>query len=107
MSSPHGRAHRPPALGMRGVVCSSHYLASQAGMRLLHAGGNATDAILATAAALGVVDPHMSGPGGDGFLMLHTGGQIRCLNGAGAAPLAATRGLYSDDIPYKGLRSVS
>jgi gamma-glutamyltranspeptidase / glutathione hydrolase len=76
-------------------------------MRLLHAGGNAVDAILATAAALGVVEPHMSGPGGDGFLMLHSGGEIRCLNGAGAAPLAVTRQLYSDGIPYKGIRSVS
>lgn len=107
MTSPHGRASRPPALGTRGVVCSSHYLASQAGMRLLHAGGNAVDAILATAAALGVVEPHMSGPGGDGFLMLHSGGDIRCLNGAGAAPLAVTQALYADGIPYKGIRSVS
>ncbi len=92
------------------MVCSSHYLASAAGLRLLHAGGNAVDAAIGTAAVLGLVEPHMSGPGGDGFLMLHLGetGQIRCVNGTGPAPSRATRELFAErGIPTKGIRSVS
>jgi gamma-glutamyltranspeptidase/glutathione hydrolase len=91
------------------MVCSGHYLASLAGMQTLQAGGNAVDAAIATAAALGLVEPHMSGPGGDGFLMIHWAerGEVRCVNGAGPAPSRATRALFQAGIPYKGIRSVS
>ncbi|MBI3911968.1 MAG: gamma-glutamyltransferase [Armatimonadetes bacterium] len=113
MESPHGRravAYRPAALGKRGMVCSGHYLASLAGMRALLAGGNAVDAALATAAALGLVEPHMSGPGGDGFLMVYNAERraVRCIHGAGAAPHGAQREAFlGTGIPYKGIRSVS
>lgn len=113
MNSPHGirsDSFRPTALGTRGMVCSSHYLASQAGIRTLQAGGNAVDAAIATAAVLGLVEPHMSGPGGDGYLMVHWAAdqRIRCLNGTGPAPSRATRALFEEaGIPSKGIRSVS
>jgi gamma-glutamyltranspeptidase / glutathione hydrolase len=116
-SFPHGHSagsHRPAAMGRKGMVCSGHYLASLAGMRALLAGGNAVDAALATAAALGLVEPHMSGPGGDGYLMVHwkgAGGEregVTCIDGTGRAPSLAARELFLDEgIPYKGIRSVS
>ena len=74
MQSPHGQvseAFRPPFMGRNGVVTSGHQLASQAGVRTMMAGGNAIDAAIATAAALGVVEPQSSGIGGDGFLLLY------------------------------------
>ncbi len=62
MQSPHGnrsQAFRPPFMGRNGVVTSGHQLASQAGVRTMMAGGNAIDAAIATAAALGVVEPQI------------------------------------------------
>jgi gamma-glutamyltranspeptidase/glutathione hydrolase len=116
-ASPHGirsEAHRPAVLGTRGMVCSSHYLASQAGIRVLQAGGDAVDAALAVGTTLGLVEPHMSGPGGDGYLMIHRAGAngapgaVHCLNGTGPAPSRATRELFVESgIPSKGIRSVS
>jgi gamma-glutamyltranspeptidase/glutathione hydrolase len=92
------------------VVCSGHPLASQAGINVLQRGGTAVDAAVATAAALGVVEPNMSGLGGDGFMMIYHGAtkQIRVVNATGPAPSRATREAYlSDGIPMKGIRSFS
>ena len=93
------------------MVTSAHPLASQAGIRILMAGGNAVDAAIATAAALGVVEPQNSGLGGDGFILIYWAetGTGTCVNATGAAPYAATRESYLQDggIPMKGMRSVS
>ncbi len=114
MASPHAAradSYRPTTLGKRGMACSSHYLASQAGIRTLQAGGHAMDAAITMAAVLGLVEPHMSGPGGDGFLMVYDAAEkkVRCLNGTGAAPTGATLEEYVLDggIPSKGIRSAS
>ena len=111
-STPHGyrySAHRPVVMGRNGMVCAGHPLAAQAGISILQKGGNAFDAAIATAAALGVVEPLMSGIGGDGFIMAYRAedDSIRVSNGTGAAPYAATLDRYSDGIPMKGILSVS
>ena len=111
--SPHGikyQAYRPVVMGRRGMVTSGHPLASQVGVSILQRGGNAVDAAIAVAAALNVVEPLMSGIGGDGFAMVYQKGQdeIQVINSSGAAPYAATRERYaSGGIPMKGILSVS
>ena len=111
--SPHGikfSAHRPVVMGRKGMVAASHPLASQAGVRTLQKGGNAIDASVAVAAALQVVEPLMSGIGGDGFIMVYMRADdtVKVVNGTGPAPYAATRERYlPEGIPLKGILSTS
>ena len=111
--SPHGvtfESNRPDIMGRNGMVASGHPLASQAGISILQQGGNAVDAAIAVAAAVNVVEPQMSGIGGDGFIMVYRRdmGKIEVANGTGPSPLAATRERYADSgIPEKGLMAVS
>ncbi|MFN8542414.1 MAG: gamma-glutamyltransferase, partial [Thermomicrobiales bacterium] len=112
MVGPHGRrseAYRPVVMGTRGMVVAGHPLAAGAGLQIMQRGGNAIDAAIATAAALGVVEPQMSGLGGDGYIMIHRreAGTTEVVNGTGAAPGAATREAYAAGIPMRGPRSVS
>jgi gamma-glutamyltranspeptidase / glutathione hydrolase len=110
---PHGQrseANRPVVAGRHGMVCAGHPLAAQAGQSILQRGGSAVDAALGVAAALNVVEPNMSGMGGDGFIMVYSAdtGEIRVVNATGPAPARATREAYlPDGIPMKGIRSVS
>lgn len=110
--SPHGlkgEAYRPPKIGTKGAVVANHTLASQAGMRILHQGGNAVDAAIAVAFALGPAEPQGSSIGGDGFVMVHMAANrsIEVANGTGAAPLAATADKYRDGIPVTGILGTS
>ena len=103
------RSYRPLAIGRRGAVAANHPLAAQAGLLALRAGGNAIDAAVATAAALAVVEPMMSGLGGDGFYHVYQQwtGRAVVFNGTGPAPAAATPERYAGGIPRVGPLSVS
>ncbi len=85
------RAYRTLIMGRKGAVGTNHPLATQAGLDSLRAGGNAVDAAVAISLSLGVVEPGMSGLGGDGFYQVHIAktGLTRCWNATGAAPMAA------------------
>ena len=76
--------------GTRGAVASPQYLASEAGLGVLRAGGNAIDAAVATNAALAVVASHSCGLGGDAFWLIWDGGELHALNGSGRSARGAT-----------------
>ena len=103
------RSYRPVIIGARGAVAANHPLAAQAGLLAVRAGGNAVDAAVATAMALAVVEPMMSGLGGDGFYHVYdqATGRAVVFNGTGPAPAAATPERYAGGIPRIGPLSVS
>lgn len=63
--------------GFGGAVTAPHHLAAQAGGRVLTDGGNAIEAMIAAAACIAVVYPHMNGLGGDNFWLIHPGRGIK------------------------------
>ena len=71
------RLTKPAASGTRGMVVSQSKNASEAGVAVLDAGGNAIDAAVATALALAAVEPWNSGLGGVGHAVVHRAGQAR------------------------------
>jgi gamma-glutamyltranspeptidase/glutathione hydrolase len=104
------RTHRVLLMGRNGAVGSNHPLATQAGLDTLRAGGNAIDAAVAISLTLSVVEPAMSGLGGDGFYQVYTAGDAtsRCYNATGPAPSAATpERFHRDGIAVRGPLSVS
>lgn len=74
------------------MVAASQPLAVAAGLEILAKGGNATDAAVATAAALNVTEPMSTGLGGDCFALFYDGAtrRVSALNGSGRAPAALT-----------------
>ncbi|HLW59123.1 MAG TPA: gamma-glutamyltransferase family protein [bacterium] len=87
---------RPTALGRRGMVASANTLATQAGLRMLAAGGNAVDAAVATAAAITVVEPYFSAVGGIGIAVLTLPtGETRTLNFLGRSPARARPEMFT------------
>lgn len=104
------RTYRTLIMGRNGAVGTNHPLATQAGLDVLRAGGNAIDASVAIALSLGVVEPMMSGLGGDGFYQVHIAktGLTRCWNATGAAPMEANAGRFrASGIAVRGPLSVS
>jgi gamma-glutamyltranspeptidase/glutathione hydrolase len=98
---------RSTVQGRRGVIATSNYLATEAGMHILRQGGNCVDAIIAAAAVLNVVEPHCSHLGGDAFLIFHDGasGQVTAINSSGVAPAGLTPDLFGTTIPPRGFLS--
>lgn len=99
---------RPEISGSLGAVASTHWLASQSGMAILEAGGNAFDAAATAGFVLQVVEPHLNGPGGDMPVLFRTrAADVRVLCGQGVAPSAATIGHFEQlgltSVPGTGL----
>lgn len=81
-----------------GLVTTNHPLAANVGLRVLEDGGTAADAAVATVAMLNVVEPHMTGIGGDAFALTYIDGEYRALNGSGVTPSAAIPARYRDAL---------
>jgi gamma-glutamyltranspeptidase/glutathione hydrolase len=97
----HTAGHR------RGVCCAPHHLAVEAGQEILGEGGNALEAMIAMAATIAAVYPHMNHLGGDGFwLVREPSGRVRAIMAAGPAGGNATIRRYRDhghdEIPARG-----
>jgi gamma-glutamyltranspeptidase/glutathione hydrolase len=87
----HSAGHR------RGAVCAPHFAAVETGRAILAEGGNAVEAMLAMAASIAAVYPHMTHLGGDGFWIIREpSGRVRAVMAAGPAALAAKPELYRD-----------
>src|SRR5438067_7721700 len=85
------------AEGERGMVVSAQHEASEAGLKILQAGGNAIDAAVAVGYALAVVDPCCGNIGGGGFMLVHTAdGRDSVIDFRETAPRAATAGMFLD-----------
>lgn len=95
------------ARSFRGMVTAPHHLAAQAGLRVLQEGGNALEAMIAAAATVAVVYPHMNSIGGDGFWIAAAPdrdpvGILACGAAAAKADIAFYKGQGCDAIPSRG-----
>jgi len=91
----------------RGMAVAPHSLASQSALSILRDGGNAVEAMIAAAAAIAAVYPHMNGIGGDGFWTISIPGQpVVGIEAAGTAAKGVSRDFYRsrslDAIPHRG-----
>src|SRR6266851_2640131 len=100
---------RPELAGTFGMVASTHWLASAAGLAVLEHGGNAFDAAVAAGLVLQVTEPHLNGLGGEVPVIAHHAGrgETFVLCGQGTAPAAATPETFAslglDLVPGSGL----
>jgi len=94
--------------GTRGMAVAPHALAAQSALAVLREGGNALEAMVAAAATIAVVYPHMNSIGGDSFWLVHVPGESpRGIDACGAAAAAASREWYAErgitgQIPFRG-----
>ncbi|WP_353860825.1 gamma-glutamyltransferase [Azospirillum formosense] len=100
-------------MATQGMVTSSNYLATQAGLDVLRNGGNAVDAAITVAATLAVVYPQMNSIGGDNFWLIHNAktGELKALNASGRAGEQADIAFYTgkglEKIPARGYLAVN
>ncbi|MQY10444.1 Glutathione hydrolase proenzyme [Streptomyces sp. RB5] len=101
---PQAHAAAPPpkspvAIGHGGAVASVDADATAAGIEILRRGGNAVDAAVATAAALGVTEPYSAGVGGGGYFVYYDARtrQVHTIDGRETAPLSADAGLFLEN----------
>ena len=97
-----------PTRGTRGMAVAPHALASQSALAVLREGGNAVEAMIAAAATIAVVYPHMNSIGGDSFWLVHVPGrEPQGIDACGAAARAASISWYAErgvrgSIPFRG-----
>ncbi|MGH0037112.1 MAG: gamma-glutamyltransferase [Myxococcota bacterium] len=97
-AAPAGAASAAPAWGTRGMVVSSQVDATLAGVAMLEAGGNAVDAAVATAFAVGVTQPFSTGIGGGAFVLIRLAdGRVVAIDCRETAPAAAHRDMYVEE----------
>jgi gamma-glutamyltranspeptidase/glutathione hydrolase len=106
------RPGRSLTISEGGMICTSHPAASAAGLDMLKTGGNAMDAAIAAIAVQGVVEPHMTGIGGDCFALFSwRGGPPVAIDGSGKAPSGATATWYVErglkEIPDQSAHAVT
>ena len=96
--APATPVQEPVATGTGGAVASMDTDASQAGISALKQGGNAIDAAVATASALGVTIPFVAGPGGGGFMVIYLAKthQVVTIDGRENCPAACTPTMFTD-----------
>src|SRR5258705_5755666 len=101
-------SQRMPVLA-RNAVSTSQPLAAQAGLRMMLKGGNAVDAILATAISLTVLEPTSNGIGSDAFCILWDGKKLHGLNASGRSPAGWSLDRFKGEIamPQRGWESVT
>ena len=99
---------RSPVIACDGMAATSHPLATQAAVETLRAGGSAADAAVTAVAVLSVVEPHMTGIGGDCFCMVSKPDQpVWGYNGAGRSPQNLRRQAFAEqDTGYLAGESV-
>ncbi|EPJ34704.1 putative Gamma-glutamyltranspeptidase [Streptomyces afghaniensis 772] len=100
-----GGEKTPLAVGYGGAVSSVDRDASAAGIEVLRKGGNAVDAAVATAAALGVTEPYSAGVGGGGYFVYYDAKSrtVRTIDGRERAPLTADKNLFVENgkpVPF-------
>ncbi|WP_232467987.1 gamma-glutamyltransferase family protein [Bordetella genomosp. 13] len=96
-----------PVRGTCGMATAPNALASQSALAVLREGGNAVEAMIAAAATIAAVYPHMNGLGGDGFWLISRPGHApigleACGAAAGAASIESYRALGLSSIPFRG-----
>ncbi len=99
VQQPEGGSGWTPKPGwtfQRQAVAAANPLATEAGARILRAGGSAVDAAIAVQMVLTLVEPQSSGIGGGAFLLHHDGSRIQAYDGRETAPAAATENLFLD-----------
>src|SRR5262245_47646884 len=94
----HPNQSRSAVIAKSGIVATSHPLASQAGLDVLKAGGNAVDAAIAANAMIGVVEPMSCGIGGDLFVIYWDAKTKRLygLNASGRSPYKLNRKVFEN-----------
>ena len=103
-------SRRSAVLAPNGAVATTQPLAAAAGLAMLHKGGSAVDAALATAIALTVLEPTSNGIGSDAFAIVWDGERLHGLNGSGRWPAAWDAGALrgrGDAMPARGWASVT
>ena len=106
LAPPAAATRNAQVTAKRGMVASAHALASQAGLEMLKAGGNAIDAAVAAAFAIGVVEPNASGIGGEGMMVafLAGSGKAVAIDYRSTAPAAMD---FPDGVPGTGHAAVA